>query len=198
MACNNVECEYCNTEDYEFSELKCVRCELKDELKECKTCKINKNKLKKANDIFPDAIVDLIHSFNACKRCIKTIDIINNEPKDMNNEELNLWYFTKLNPLPSRTVLNKQLDIKDYIYRCCSGNWLCDLNFYHYYQEWLKQLWKPQTFGRETKFKMINILEIMFSINGKKYKLEYPKIFDEEFFKNNVYNYIHNHTTIRY
>ena len=123
MTCNNYECEYCNTESYEFSELSCVRCSLKNEIKECKTCKVNNNKLKKANDIFPDAIVDLINSFNACKRCIKTIDIMNNAPKNMNNAELNIWYFTKLNPLPSRTILNKQLDIKDYIYRCCSGNW---------------------------------------------------------------------------
>ena len=58
-------------------------------------------------------------------------------------------------------------------------------------------MWKPQTFKRETKFQMMNILEIMFSINGKKYKLEYPKIFDEEFFRVNVYHYIDKHTTIR-
>ena len=196
MSCNNYECEYCNTESYEFSEL-CVRCALKDEMKECRTCKINNDKLKKANDIFPDPIVDLINSFNACKRCIKTIDIMKNEPKNMNNAELNLWYFVKLNPLPSRTNLNKQLDLKDYIYRCCSGNWLCDLNFYHRYHDWFNELWIPKTFKRETKFQMMNILEIMFIINGKKYKLEYPKIFDEEFFKNNVYHYIDKHTSIR-
>ena len=120
-----------------------------------------------------------------------------NEPKNMNNAELNLWYFVKLNPLPSRTNLNKQLDLKDYIYRCCSGNWLCDLNFYHRYHDWFNELWIPKTFKRETKFQMMNILEIMFIINGKKYKLEYPKIFDEEFFKNNVYHYIDKHTSIR-
>ena len=35
MACNNVECEYCNIESYEFSELCCVRCALKDQMKGC-------------------------------------------------------------------------------------------------------------------------------------------------------------------
>ena len=75
----------------------------------CNTCKINNNKLKKANNIFPDAIVDLINSFNACKKCVKIIYLVKNEPEEMNLEENNLWYFINLNPLPSRTVLNKQL-----------------------------------------------------------------------------------------
>ena len=115
MTCNNVECGHCNVESDEFSELSCVRCALKHEIKECKTCKINNNKLKEVNDIFPDAILDFINSFNACKRCIKTIDTIKSEPKDMNQEEFNLWYFVQLNPLPSRTVLNIQLGLGEYL-----------------------------------------------------------------------------------
>ena len=73
MSCNNYECGNCKLESYEFSELSCVRCALNHEIKECKTCKINNNKLKKGYDIFPDAIVDLINSVNACKRCIKQL-----------------------------------------------------------------------------------------------------------------------------
>ena len=110
--------------------------------------------------------------------------------------ELSLWYYAKTNPLPPRTVLNKQLDIKHYNYRCCSGNWLCDLNFCHRYQDWFNELWKPQTFRRETYFRMLDILRILFSINGKKYKLEYPKIFKEEFFRTNVYDFLNYHTAI--
>ena len=103
----------------------------------------------KANNIFPDAIVDLINSFNACKICIEAIDLITNEPKDMNMEELNLLYFVKINPLPSRTVLNKQLDIKDYLEIIRRSNWRGDgnCNFYHRYQDWFNKLWKPQQFN---------------------------------------------------
>lgn len=90
MACHNVECGHCNVEKYEFSELCCVKCLLKDEMKECKTCKTNNNKLKKANNRLPGAIVDLINSFNNCKRCIKTIDLIKTEHKELNVDELNL------------------------------------------------------------------------------------------------------------
>ena len=44
---------------------------------------------------------------------------------------------------------------------------------------------------------MMNILRPIFSINGVKYKLENPKIFDEEFFRVNVYDYINYQNTIR-
>ena len=37
---------------------------------------------------------------------------------------------------------------------------------------------------------MVNILRIMFSINGRKYKLEHPKIFDEQFYRDNVVGYL--------
>ena len=199
MTCHNVECDYCNVEKYEFSELCCVRCLLKHEMKECKTCKTNNNKLKKANNRLTESIVDLINSFNACKRCIKTIDTIKNEPKDLNKEELNIWYFTKLNPLPSRTVLNKQLGLRAYYLQTVSRcNYFESLNFYHYYKDWFKELWKPQTFNLRQVGTMINIMRIMFSINGMKYKLEYSKIFNEEFFRVNVFDYINHHTPIRY
>ena len=191
----------CNHElknEYEHAMLQCVRCELHYELKECKTCKTNKNKLKKANNIFPDAIVDLINSFNACKRCIKTIDIIKNEPNEMNIEEANLWYFVNLNPLPSMTSLNKQLSEIYQLERCTRSSWrFGDLNFYHYYQDWFNKLWEPQTVSRLTMATMLNILRIMFSLNGKKYKLEYPNIFNEEFMRDNVYNCLLRTTNVR-
>ena len=101
----NTICKFSTKNEYEHSMLQCVRCELQNEVKECKTCRINNNKLKKANSIFPDAIVDLINSFKKCKKCMKTLDTIKIEPEDLKVEELNLWYFTMLNPLPSRTVL---------------------------------------------------------------------------------------------
>ena len=103
---DTLNCKHCSKEDYESIMTQCVRCELQNEIKECKTCKINNNKLKKANNTFPDAIVDLINSFNACKRCIKTIYLIKNEPEALKTEELNLWCFVDLNPLPSMMVLN--------------------------------------------------------------------------------------------
>ena len=37
----------------------------------------------------------------------------------------------------------------------------------------------------------------MFSINGKKYKLEYQNIFNNQFYMNNVYAYIRRNTTVR-
>ena len=192
-------CKHCSKNDYESIMSSCVRCDLQKEINMCKTCNINNNKLKKANDIFPDVIVDLINSFNACKRCIKTIEIIKEEPDDLNIDELNLWYFVKLNPLPSRTVLNKQLpdmcQIDRYFNR--GSLWMCDLNYYHKYQDWFNELWKPKTVKLDVNYTMINILRIMFSINGKKYKLEHPKVFDTEFFRDNVYHYLIRLTTIR-
>ena len=153
--------------------------------------KINRNKLKKANDIFPDAIVDLINSFNACKGCIKTIDLIKNKPKEMNMEEANLWYFVKLISLPSRTVLNKQLSDCYQLERCTRSNWRCeDFKNYGHYTNWFNELWKPKTIDRSGFEIMLNTLRIMFSINGKQYKLEYPKIFHEFFFKDDIYNYL--------
>ena len=61
----------------------------------------------------------------------------------------------------------------------------------------LNQLWKPQTFDKTELGSMTSILRIMFSINGAKCKLEYPNIFNEEFFRDNDYAYISYHTTIR-
>ena len=198
MACNNVECEYCNTENYEFSELCCVRCELKGEMKECKTCKINNNKLKKANDIFPDAIVDLINSFNACKRCIKTINIMKNEPKNMNNAEMKKWYFVKLNPFPSRRMLNEYLDYKERL-EVYNASWMVEYfeNYLHY-QNWFNELWKSKEVSSKSFERMMKILRFMFRINVFEFrKLEYDNIFNKEFFKNNVYHYIDKNTTIR-
>ena len=198
MTCHNVECAHCNVESYEFSELCCVRCLLKDEMKECKTCKTNSNKLKKANNRLPYSIVDLINSFNACKRCIKTIDIIKNEPKDLNKEELNIWYFTKLNPLPSRTVLNKQLQGQHELVRPVGSLAQSDCRV-DIYKNWFNELWKPKHTSKKRQFDiMMDILMIMFSINGRRHKLEYSNIFNEEFFRDNVYDYINYHTTIRY
>ena len=94
----------------------------------------------------------------------------------MNQEELNLWYFVQLNPLPSRTTLNKQLGEGTYYLQTVSRcNYFESLNFYHYYKDWFKELWKPQRFIPKQLGKMINILRIMFSINGKKIQIRISK-----------------------
>ena len=49
---------------------------------------------------------------------------------------------------------------------------------------------------KNVNFTMMNILRIMFSINGVQYKLEYPKILNEDVFRTIVYGYISYHTTI--
>ena len=191
-------CKHCSKEDYESIMTHCVRCELQNEVKECKTCKTNNNKLKKANNIFPDAIVDLINSFNACKRCIKTIDLIKNEPETLKTQELNLWYFVNLNPLPSIRFLNSRLSDNYRLTGKVRGS-LCwgDFNFYFYYQEWFNELWKPTTVKILKGATMICILRIMFNIDGNsKYKLEYPKIFNEEFYRDNVHSYLRNNNTV--
>ena len=189
----------CNHElknEYEHAMLQCVRCELQNELKECKTCKTNKNKLKKANNIFPDAIVDLINSFNACKRCIKTIDIIKNEPNEMNIEEANLWYFVKLNPMPSKTILNKQLQGHHGLVRPVGSLALSDCRV-DIYKNWFNELWKPRNTSKKRQYNiMMDILMIMFSINGRRHKLEYSNIFNEKFFRDNVYSYLTKNTTM--
>ena len=191
------ECRHFVENEHEHDMGYCVKCALKEEMNKCRTCQINNNKLKKATNRFPDVIVDLINSFNACKRCIKTIDLIKKEPDDFNMDELNLWYFVNLNPLPSRTVLNKQLDYDYQLERCSRGNWISGVIFYHTYQNWFNELWKPNTSKMNVNFTMMNILRIMFSINGKKYKLEYPTIFNEEFFRDNIFHYLNRNTTIR-
>ena len=61
-------CKHQLENEYDHTMLQCVRCDLNDEMNKCKTCKINNNKLKKTNNRFPDAIVDLINSFNVCKK----------------------------------------------------------------------------------------------------------------------------------
>jgi hypothetical protein len=196
--------------EYDHTMLQCVRCDLKDEMNKCKTCKINNNLLKKANNRFPDAIVDLINSFNVCKKCVKTIDLIRDEPAELNIEEANLWYFVKLNPLPSRTVINKcpdlNIDLKVFKADCMRyGNY----NSYHTYKMWYDELWKPKEVDMNKLNIMFNILRILFGINGEKYilmilfrmndnkyKLEYPTIFNEEFFRDNVYHYLIKNITI--
>ena len=190
-------CKHCSKNDYESIMSSCVRCDLQKEISMCRTCYINNNKLKKANNIFPDAVVDLINSFNACKRCIKTIEIMKEEPDDLNIDELNLWYFVNLNPLPSRTVLNKQLEFDDHLLPVNRWNYFENFNFYNNYKDWFNELWKPKTVSMNMNFVMMNILRIMFSIRGKEYKLEYSKVFDETFFRDNVYHYLRRLTTIR-
>ena len=126
---------------------------------------------------------------------MKTLDIVTIEPEDLKVEELNLWYFTMLNPLPPRTVLNKQLDLDEHLVIVTRSNWRgCDYNFYFYYENWFKELWKSQTVGRLKYTTMLNILRIMFSINSKKYKLEYSNIFNNQFYMDNVYAYIRRNT----
>ena len=51
--------------------------------------------------------------------------------------------------------------------------------------------------GRLKYTTMLKILRIMFSINGKKYKLEYPNVFNEEFMRDNVFAHVRRNTTIR-
>ena len=115
------------------------------------------------------------------------LSLVKNEPEEMNLEEKNLWYFINLNPLPSRTVLNRQLLMS--VFRLQKNDE--DLNFYGWYQDWFKELWKiPEAYSFRQQGTMVNILRIMFSINGRKYKLEYPKIFDEQFYRDNVVGYL--------
>ena len=69
--------------------LQCVRRVLQSEIKRCRTCKTNHAKLKKVNKIFPELIVDLIHSFNVCKICFKTQELIKkNEPDELKLKRL--------------------------------------------------------------------------------------------------------------
>ena len=43
---------------------------------------------------------------------------------------------------------------------------------------------------------MLDILMTMFSINGRRHKLEYSNIFNEKFFRDNVYSYLTKNTTM--
>ena len=75
---------------------------------------------------------------------------------------------------------------------------------------WYDELWKPKEVDMNKLNIMFNILRILFGINGEKYilmilfrmndnkyKLEYPTIFNEEFFRDNIFHYLNRNTTIR-
>lgn len=114
----------------------------------------------------------------------------------MNIVKANLWYFVKLNPMPSMTTLNKQLSEIYQLERCTRSNWRCgDFNDYGYYKNWFNELWEQKKVDRLTYGTMLNILRSMFSTNGNKHKLEYPNVFNETFYRDNVFNYIYKNTT---
>ena len=55
----------------------------------------------------------------------------------------------------------------------------------------------PETRVKKRQYNiMMDILMIMFSINGRRHKLEYSNIFNEKFFRDNVYSYLTKNTTM--
>ena len=101
---------------------KCIREELTKEIVKCRGCKIYNNKVKKANDIFPDCIIDNILSFVCCKRCTITKHLMKNEPANLEEMDKWIWYMTRLNKCPTkkslRTIFTTGLDkaLKEYGY----------------------------------------------------------------------------------
>ena len=78
----NLECEMCN----------------------CRACKIFKNKVRRANTSLPIEVIDHILSFVKCKRCMKTLDVLNTDFKSgcWDEMEISISCFTRFNRLPSR------------------------------------------------------------------------------------------------
>ena len=101
---------------------KCIREELTKEIVKCRVCKIFNNKVKKANDILPDCIIDNILSFVCCKRCTITKHLMKNEPDNLKEMDKWIWYMTRLNKCPTKkslyTIFTTDLDktLKEYGY----------------------------------------------------------------------------------
>ena len=103
----NLECEMCN----------------------CRACKIFKNKVRRANTSSPNEVTEHILSFVKCKRCMKTLDVLNTDFKSgcWDEMEISISCFTRFNPLPSRKTINETClfnnqNHPDYIVKQWSNN----------------------------------------------------------------------------
>lgn len=160
-----------------------LRCEMCN----CRACKIFNNKVKKANTTLPNEVIENILSFIKCKRCMMTLDVINTDFKIgcWDEMEISILCFTRLNPLPSRYIINKKLlhnnpNHPDFIVKKRSHN---SINTTHY---WVEDYYKHinefnEVFSDNSRNKMFRYIEFMFSDKYK--KLNYSNIFDYQFFR---------------
>ena len=83
-----------------------IRQHMNNQMKNCRACKIAQNKIKKMNMNVPDVVIEIIISFLTCDRCSNLLHLIHKEPKNLTELQLTIWYFTSLNPFPSRKTIN--------------------------------------------------------------------------------------------
>ena len=142
-----------------------MKCELEIEMSKSYGCKGAKNKPKKTNNVFPDAIVDFVCSFNACKRCARTSEMFRKAPDDLTVIEANIWHFVNPNKYPSKRVLNEYLDYQDrlggYDYSWMMKHFDNDLQ----YQNWFDELWRKKEVSSKSYEIMLKISRIMFNVD---------------------------------
>ena len=82
--------------------------QLTNAMANCRMCKVKRNRV--YNNIeLPACIVELICSFLRCKRCAKTIELMKNEPEDLHEYQVKIYYFVNINPFPSKKKINETM-----------------------------------------------------------------------------------------
>ena len=157
---------------------------LKCEMCECKSCKLFNNKVKKTNTILPNGVIEIILSFVKCKKCMKTLTLMNTKMRpDWTEIEESIWYFTNLNRFPLMKVINEKhannkSNNPDYLVKKQSAP---RDNEYSRISENYRFLYCVLCMPLHHQERLLRYVEFMFS---KKYKkLNYSNIFNDDFFK---------------
>ena len=143
----------------------------------CLACKLFNNKVKKANAVLPNDVLEIILSFIKCKRCMRTLTIMNTKMRPHWTEmEKSVWYFTNLNRFPLMKVINEKHANNnphnpDYLVkrRTCSKD-----NKYSSINESYSFLYCVLGMPLDYKERMLRYVELMFSNKYK--KLNYSNI----------------------
>ena len=157
---------------------------LNGEMCNCRACKMFNNKVKRANTTLPDEVIENILSYVKCKRCMRTLTIMNTRMRpDWTEIEKSIWYFTNLNRFPLMKIINEKHANNnphnpDYLVKrqTCSKD-----NQYSRINERYGFLYCMLCMPLDYQERMLRYVEFMFSSKYK--KLNYSNIFNDEFFK---------------
>ena len=141
---------------------------LECEMCNCRACKMFNNKVKRANTTLPNEVIENILSYVQCKRCMKTLDVINIDFTIgcWDEMEISILCFIYLNPLPPRKTINEKLlhnnqNHPDYILKRPS---VVSGITYHWVNDYYKHINEFNVvFSDNSRKRMFRYIEFMFS-----------------------------------
>ena len=160
--------------------------QLTNAMANCRKCKIKRDRI--SNNIeLPECVIELICSFLRCNRCSKTIELMKNEPHDLHEYQIKIYYFVNINPFPSRITINKTMDamgmdVFHHLLNTDEENPRVPkhCNKYKNYLEAYKNLYTGQKIKPHTHKNKIGVfVDMMFSQFPE--KIIYPQIFRQDF-----------------